>query len=209
MTGRRRNLSDASVHGLNPSKSSRHADRLHPEENRIVEARFACLNAFVDRGVLLAGGTLNSHATNFEIVLPAASSEAAALEMVNGDPAVRFGVVGAELFPYRIALVSDKILDPPKISPSEAARTSTNRSLRRRHSSRGIACSRTPRIVPSRAYTRFAETSPPARRMAVAAPRVPILSRCRAVPASTRVSAAAASFPISDRSTNYGTAGPS
>ena len=81
-------------------------------EDRIVEEHFAYLKGLADRGVvLLAGRTLNTDSTSFGIVLLTAPSEAAALEIVDGDPAVSTGVFRAELLPYRVALVSERILD--------------------------------------------------------------------------------------------------
>ena len=81
-------------------------------EDQIVEEHFSYLKGLADRGVvLLAGRTLNTDSTSFGIVLLTAPSEAAALEIVDGDPAVSAGVFRAKLLPYRVALVSERILD--------------------------------------------------------------------------------------------------
>jgi uncharacterized protein YciI len=83
-----------------------------PEEDQIVEAHFAYLRDLVDRDVvLLAGRTLNTDQASFGIVLLTVPSEASALEIVSGDPAVSAGVFRAELFPFRVALVSERLLD--------------------------------------------------------------------------------------------------
>ena len=54
--------------------------------------------------VLLAGRTLNTDPSSFGIVILRAASEAEARALMLADPAVREGVMRAELFPYRIAL---------------------------------------------------------------------------------------------------------
>ena len=54
----------------------------------------------------MAGRTLNNDETAFGIVVFRAPSEAEALETMQSDPAVAAGVMRAELFPYRIALLS-------------------------------------------------------------------------------------------------------
>lgn len=76
-----------------------------PEEEAIVSEHFAYLQGLVARGVvLLAGRTLNTDVTSFGIVIFQAESQAAAQAVMENDPAVRQGVMRAELFPYRIAL---------------------------------------------------------------------------------------------------------
>jgi uncharacterized protein YciI len=75
------------------------------EEERIVDEHFNYLVELAERGVvILAGRTLNNDETTFGIVIFRASSEASAQEMVNGDPAVRAGVMRAELFPFSVAV---------------------------------------------------------------------------------------------------------
>jgi uncharacterized protein YciI len=76
-------------------------------EARVVEEHFAHLEELVAEGtVLMAGRTLNADERTFGIVVLVAASDAQAAELVRNDPAVRHGVMRAELFPYRIALWS-------------------------------------------------------------------------------------------------------
>ena len=82
-----------------------------PDESRIVEEHFAYLEGLADRGVvLLAGRTLNDDPTSFGVVVFDAETQAEAEEIVAADPAVRAGVFRADLFPFRIALVADRIV---------------------------------------------------------------------------------------------------
>lgn len=81
-------------------------------EAQIVSEHFAHLQRLVDEGtVLMAGRTLDADERAFGIVVFLAESQARAQELVEIDPAVRQGVMQAELFPYRIALWSK--LGPP------------------------------------------------------------------------------------------------
>ncbi len=76
-------------------------------EAKIVSEHFEHLRSLVARGtVLMAGRTLNSDERTFGIVVFVAESEAQAAELVRDDPAVKHGVMRAELFPYRVALWS-------------------------------------------------------------------------------------------------------
>jgi uncharacterized protein YciI len=75
------------------------------EEEAIIAEHFAYLQTLTDQGnVLLAGRTLNTDPSSFGIVILKAESENAARRIMLADPAVRQGVMHAELFPFRIAL---------------------------------------------------------------------------------------------------------
>jgi len=64
-----------------------------------------------DRGiVLLASRMLNTDPTSFGFVLLTADTDEEASRIVDEDPAVQAGIFQATLFPYRIALVSEKLL---------------------------------------------------------------------------------------------------
>lgn len=79
-----------------------------PDEERIVVAHYHYLKALTEQGVvILAGRTLNTDASSFGIVIFRADSEEAAREIVANDPAVKGGVMHAELFPYRVAFYGD------------------------------------------------------------------------------------------------------
>lgn len=77
-----------------------------PEEIELVESHFEYLKELLDAGeLILAGRTQNSDPSSFGIVIfEAESDEAARVRMAN-DPAVRAGVMLAELYPYRVALM--------------------------------------------------------------------------------------------------------
>ncbi len=79
-----------------------------PEEERIVGDHYSYLKKLTDQGVvILAGRTLNTDESSFGIIIFRADSEEAARRIVADDPAVRGGVMRAELYPYRIALMED------------------------------------------------------------------------------------------------------
>src|SRR5262245_49164942 len=77
------------------------------EEAEIVSQHFSYLKNLTEQGVVvLAGRTLNTDATCFGIVIFNASSEEAARNIMHNDPAVKNGVMRAELYPYRIAVMA-------------------------------------------------------------------------------------------------------
>jgi uncharacterized protein YciI len=55
--------------------------------------------------VILAGRTLNADESSFGIVIFRAASGEEAQAVMKADPAVQQGVMQAELFPYRVALM--------------------------------------------------------------------------------------------------------
>ena len=76
-----------------------------PQEDEIVSQHFNYLKKLTDEGVVfLAGRTLNNDERTFVICIFRASSEEDARVVMTNDPAVKHGVMKAELFPYRIAL---------------------------------------------------------------------------------------------------------
>lgn len=75
------------------------------EEIRVAE-HFSYLKALLKDGqLILAGRTLNTDPSSFGIVVFRATSEDAARKIMDSDPAVSSGVMQAELFPYRVALI--------------------------------------------------------------------------------------------------------
>ena len=76
-------------------------------ESAWIERHFAYLKELTEQKVVvLAGRTLHTDPTSFGIVVFRADSENAARGIMEDDPAVRSGVMLAELFPFRIALRS-------------------------------------------------------------------------------------------------------
>ena len=61
--------------------------------------------------VLLAGRTQTVDADGFGIVILRAGSEREAQQIMEQDPGVKDGVMHARLFPYKIAVLSDAILE--------------------------------------------------------------------------------------------------
>jgi uncharacterized protein YciI len=77
-------------------------------ESEITSQHFAYLKELVEKGVvILAGRTLNANENTFGITILNAETEEIAREIMNNDPAVREGVMNAELFTYRIALIAE------------------------------------------------------------------------------------------------------
>lgn len=80
---------------------------LTERESLIVGEHFAYLQDLVSKGVVfMAGRTLTTDERTFGIVVFAAESEEDALALVQNDPAVKQGIMEAELFPYRVSLWS-------------------------------------------------------------------------------------------------------
>jgi len=78
-----------------------------PEESAIVAQHFAYLKGLAEQGVLvIAGRTLNTDESAFGIAIFRADSEESARTVMNNDPAVKNGIMRAELYPYRIAVLA-------------------------------------------------------------------------------------------------------
>ncbi len=96
------------LYRIQPARPAMLAEGPTPEEAEIVSQHFAYLKDLTEQGiVVLAGRTLNTDETSFDIVIFYADSEEAAHEVMDNDPAVNQGVMRAELFPYRIALIAN------------------------------------------------------------------------------------------------------
>ena len=79
-----------------------------PEEQAIVGEHFAHLEALTGRGVVvLVGRTQDNSPRTFGIVIFRAESEEQAQAIMKSDPAVRKGIMRAELFPFRIVLAGE------------------------------------------------------------------------------------------------------
>ena len=74
---------------------------------RIIGEHFEYLQKLVADGVVfMAGRTMTADEKTFGIVVFAAATESEAAALMQNDPAVKLGVMKAELFPYRVALWS-------------------------------------------------------------------------------------------------------
>jgi uncharacterized protein YciI len=75
-----------------------------PEESAIIGDHAAYIEKLAKEGVVrLAGRTLTTGPESFGIVIVDAGSEESARRVMEKDPAVKQGVMRAELFPFRIA----------------------------------------------------------------------------------------------------------
>jgi len=76
-------------------------------EASVIGEHLAYLSELTDRGtVLMAGRTLTTDERTFGVAVLVASASEEAEAIMKNDPAVKYGVMRAELFPYRIALWS-------------------------------------------------------------------------------------------------------
>jgi uncharacterized protein len=78
-------------------------------EMQVVDAHFAYVQGLAADGVvLMAGRTVDTGPATWGIVVFAAASRAEAEAVMRGDPAIARGVMAGELFPYRVAVWSDR-----------------------------------------------------------------------------------------------------
>ena len=79
-------------------------------EASIINEHFEYLKQLVAEGVVfMAGRTLTVDEKTFGTVIFSATTEIEAVALMQNDPAVKLGVMRAELFPYRVALWSSKV----------------------------------------------------------------------------------------------------
>jgi uncharacterized protein len=75
-------------------------------EGAVVKRHLEYLERLAEAGVvLLAGRTQTADEKTFGLVVFRAESEEAARRIVDADPAVADGVMRAELYPYRVAVL--------------------------------------------------------------------------------------------------------
>ncbi len=92
---------------LRPGRLAMLTEGPTPEEAAIVSRHFAYLQALTEQGVMvLVGRTQNNDASTLGIAVFRAVDEAAARAIMEADPAVQHGVMTAQLFPFRIALLA-------------------------------------------------------------------------------------------------------
>ena len=96
------------LYRVQPTRPAMLTEGLTEAEAGAAGRHFEYLKGLTERGiVVLAGRTLNSDPTSFGIVVFRAPSEGDARLIMENDPAVKNGVMRAELFPFRIALQSE------------------------------------------------------------------------------------------------------
>ena len=86
-------------------------DNWNEKENNIVERHFKYLKGLKEKGnLILAGKTLSIDENTFGIVIVVVENKKEARYMMNNDPAVNEGIMTAQLYPYNVALISEKNL---------------------------------------------------------------------------------------------------
>ena len=80
------------------------------EEAETIQQHVAYLQKFAtDSTVLLAGRTQADAPEVFGIVILRVATEEKARDIMNNDPAVKYGVMTADIFPFSIAVLSKEI----------------------------------------------------------------------------------------------------
>jgi len=91
---------------LKPARLGMVTEGPTPEEAEVVSRHFAHLEALTEKGVMiLVGRTQNKDESTFGIAIFEAEDDSAARAIMESDPAVRAGVMRAELYPYQVALM--------------------------------------------------------------------------------------------------------
>jgi uncharacterized protein YciI len=91
---------------LKPTRLGMVTEGPTPEEAETVSRHFAYLSDLTDKGVMiLMGRTQNNDENTFGIAIFEAEDESAARRIMENDPAVAAGVMRANLYPYKIALM--------------------------------------------------------------------------------------------------------
>jgi uncharacterized protein YciI len=91
---------------LKPTRLGMVTEGPTPEEAEVVSRHFAHLEALTEKGVMiLVGRTQNKDESTFGIAIFEAEDDSAARAIMESDPAIREGVMRAELYPYKVALM--------------------------------------------------------------------------------------------------------
>ncbi len=115
-------LASFNLHAQKQDKEYIYVLKLSPEfynpdnwterENNIVQDHFNRLKKMLEEGSLvLAGRTLNTDDDGFGIVIFNAASDEEAERIAESDPAVKAGIMSAQVFPYRTALIKNSKKD--------------------------------------------------------------------------------------------------
>ncbi|MBC8503657.1 MAG: hypothetical protein ISR58_19260 [Anaerolineales bacterium] len=97
------------LYTIQPTRPAMLTEGPTSEEDRIVSEHFNYLKSLNGQGILiLAGRTQNSDPSSFGIVIFKAASEEDAKQIMENDPAVSQGVMKAEIYPYRVALITEE-----------------------------------------------------------------------------------------------------
>jgi uncharacterized protein len=97
------------LYRIQPTRPAMLSEGATDSEAEVVAAHFAYLKDLTERGTLImAGRTLTADSTSFGLVVLEVDSEGEALALMEADPAVAGKVMHAKLFPFRVALMTDK-----------------------------------------------------------------------------------------------------
>jgi uncharacterized protein len=96
------------LYRIRPTRANMLAEGPTEREAQVVGEHFAYLKALVEAGTVLMAGRTTQVDGTWGIVIFVAPSEPAADALMRDDPAVREGVMTAELFPFRVALWSPR-----------------------------------------------------------------------------------------------------
>jgi uncharacterized protein YciI len=92
------------LYKITPSRLGMVTEGPTNDEATILTRHFNYLKSLTDQGtVLLFGRTQNSDARTFGITIFRAESDDEARSIMNNDPAVKEGIMRAELYPYKVA----------------------------------------------------------------------------------------------------------
>jgi uncharacterized protein YciI len=104
-------MSEIYIYRIRPVRAGMLTDGPTADEGAAVSAHFAYLQDLTKRGVVfLAGRTLSMPPDSFGIVIFRADTEAAARQVMEGDPVVRLNVMSADLFPFSLALLNKSVV---------------------------------------------------------------------------------------------------
>ncbi|MFT7214504.1 MAG: hypothetical protein ACI9XK_004772 [Granulosicoccus sp.] len=99
------------IYTLRPSRPEMLTQGATASEEETLQHHVAYLKDLSEKSiVLLAGRTQTSDQATFGMVILKADSESKAFKIMAGDPAVKQGVMNAELFPYKISILSRDIV---------------------------------------------------------------------------------------------------
>lgn len=93
------------LYRLKVTRLSMLTEGANPKEQAVTARHFEYLQQLAEQGtMILVGRTTNDDETTFGIAIFEAGSDEQAQAIMENDPAVREGVMTADLFPFRIAL---------------------------------------------------------------------------------------------------------
>jgi uncharacterized protein YciI len=98
------------IYRIQPARLGILTEKPTETEMKTIGEHFEYLQKLVAAGVVfMAGRTMTADEKTFGLVIFQAATETEAVALMQNDPAVKLGVMKAELFPYRVALWSSKV----------------------------------------------------------------------------------------------------